>query len=118
MSTIKSYIKQVLAQLKGDQDAVTAEQNYRTAKATVKGQLAALEAKLVKEEIAVDKAKENLIKAKYPTTPIQDGELYLANIQSAQHRLDSAESNLADTKHSIQYFEELAEEFDKDEAAA
>lgn len=114
MSTIKSFVRLVLAQLTGDQDTVIAERNHRIAKASVKGQLAALEGKKIKQETIVERAKETLLKAKYPTTEINDGEYYLAIIKSAQYDLDIAEEALADTNHSITYFEELAEEFNKD----
>lgn len=117
MSTVKSYVKQVLAQLTGDQNAVVAERNYRTAKASVKGQVAALEARLVKEETAVEKANEDLFKAKYPTTEISDGEYYLENIVSAQETADYAQAKLDSTNKSIEFFKNLSEEFEVEATA-
>lgn len=114
MSTIKSYVKLVLAQLTGDQNTIVAERNYLTAKATIKGQVAALEAERVKLENAVDDATETLHKAKYPTTKITNGEEYLDNIQNAQASLSHYQGQLDDNTHSIEYFTKLQEEFDKD----
>lgn len=108
---INSYVKEVMARIKGDDDKVTAERNYRKATSAVTGQLASLASKKVDAQIKVEEAKEKLQNAKYPTTVIGDISDYIRSIASKQEKLDSAEEELADVESSLKFFEELNTEF-------
>lgn len=112
--TMKSYVRQVVAKLTGDTAKVTAEQNYRTAIASIEVQLAGLNYNLIKADGVVEKAKEKLSDAKYPSSLISDGETYLSRIHSAKENLESAESEVANIKASIAFNEALKAEFNAD----
>lgn len=112
--TIKSYVKQVLAQLTGDQAAATAERNYRMSKAALKGQIASLQCDEVRQENVVSQKEENLLRATYPATPINDMEQYVKGVRYAQIALDDAKKDLENVKHSITYFNNLLESFDEE----
>lgn len=114
MGTVKSYIKEVTARLKGDQSEVIVQKNYRKAISAINGQLAAQRARLVDDESAVEDAQEALNNAKYPTELISNNSNYIRDIQSAQNRLDNAEETAANTAATIQYFEALLTEFDSE----
>lgn len=113
LKTMNSFVKQVLAQLTGDQDTAVAQRNYRTSKALVRGQISALETLKIRQEVAVEKAEETLVKTKYPKLPVNDDN-YIANVEEAQSHLDCLKDELNDTNHSIEYFEALLVEFDKE----
>lgn len=117
MSMIKSYVKQVLANITGDKDAVIAEQNYRLATSAVKGQLAALRGAEVKVEVNVERAKKALDLAKYPARVIEDTEDYLANVYAKQQEFEEAESDLEDVREAIANNEALLKEFESEEEA-
>lgn len=114
MSKVKSFIKEVLAQLTGDQDTVIAERNYRTGKATVRGQISSLETDVINQEVAVEQAEEEFLKAKYPTERIENGEAYLNSIYDAKDNLENVRAELEATKASIEYWTKLLVEFDEE----
>lgn len=111
-TTVKSFVKEVLARFKGDDNEVVAQRNYRLANAAVKGQLSTLEGKKVKAEVNVETAKEKLDAAKYPTSLIEDGSDYIRNIVRNQESLDEAKEKLETINESIKYFQGLSTEFD------
>lgn len=112
MSKITNFVKEVTARLKGDENGVIAAKNERKATSALNGQLAALKAKQVDDENAVEEAKDKLAEAKYPTTLIQDNKQYLTNIKYAQEAFDYATETLKQTNDSISYFEALLKEFE------
>ena len=112
MTKVKSYVKEVLARITGDEKAVIAEKNYRKASAAAKGQIASLEAKLVGAEDQLDNANEALVVAKYPTTSIGEGKNYIQGIIDAQASVDNAQKNVDDIKASIKFNQGLLAEFD------
>lgn len=107
MSTVSNFIKEVTARLKGDEAGVIAAKVERKALSAINGQLAALKAKLVDDETAVEDAQEAFNNAIFPTAVFTDNRGYVTSIQSAQERLESAQLNLEDTKESIAFFEGL-----------
>lgn len=112
MSTkLESFVKEVMARLKGDDDKVVAERNHRLANAAVKGQLSSLDGKLVEAEVSLEKANEELKAAKYPTTLISDSSSYIRNIDAKQQKADEALEELEDIQSSIEYFNGLYKEF-------
>ena len=113
MNVTKSYVEEVIARLEGNSDKAVAARNFRKANSAVKGQLAALEATRVDEEVALEDAQEALGNAKYPTTPIGDNQAYIQGISSAQLVVDQKEADLKTTDESIKYFKGLQEDFSK-----
>jgi isopropylmalate/homocitrate/citramalate synthase len=114
MSTIKSFIKEAVARIGGDTAQVTAQKNYRKATSAIKSQVAALQAKEVDEEAAVEQAQENLSNAKFPTTLLTDNKSYVSGIQYAQDALVRAQDALEATRASIKYFSGLLVSFDEE----
>lgn len=112
MGNVTSFVKEVLARLSGNEGQVVAEKNYRKAKSAINSQLAALRAKEVDEESAVENAEEQLHNAKYPTDLIDDNKYYVQNIVAAETKLKSAQNSLEETRTSIEYFDALLKEFD------
>lgn len=114
MKKMKSFIKEVVARVAGDQAEVVAQKNYRKATSAVKSQIAALQAKEVDDEASVDTANENLEIAKFPTLAITDNKSYISNIKYYQDAIDKANDTLASTRESIAYFEALLASYDKE----
>lgn len=112
MNPMKSYVKQAIASIKGDDAAALAQKNYRTANAATKGQLAALEAKKVRDEDNVAAAQERLDAVKYPAERITNSEEYILDLVHANRVLVSAKDELDSTEESIKFFNDLLEEFD------
>lgn len=112
MSKVKSYIKEVLARFKGDKEEVVAQQNHRLACAAVKGQISALEGKLVEDEQAVIAAKERLDEVTYPTKRIIDMTTYVQNLREYQLEVEDAEAALNSTKESLEFFQSKLAEFE------
>jgi hypothetical protein len=107
MSKVSNFIKEVTARLKGDEAGVVAAKVERKALSAINGQLAALKAKLVDDETAVEDAQEAFNVAVFPTTVFTDNRSYVSGIQRAQEVLDAKEAELESTKESIAYFEAL-----------
>lgn len=112
MSKTTSFVKEVLARIKGDNVAVIAEKNYRKATAGINGQIASLNGRLVEEEEKVDEASENLANAKYPTDVITDVTAYVKKIRDKQEAYDKAVDNLATVKDSLDYYKTLLAGFE------
>lgn len=109
MSKVSNFIKEVTARLKGDEAGVVAAKVERKALSAINGQLAALRAKLVDDETALEDAEEAFNVALFPTSVFTDNQAYVANIKYKQEALDVAVENLENTKESIAYFESLLE---------
>lgn len=108
---VKSFVTETLARLKGDNDKVIAERNYRKANSAVKGQLSSLESKKVDAEVSLEEAVEKLNSAKYPTSLIKDNSEYIRSIANRQDKVNEAKDNLEDINKSIEYFQNLYGEF-------
>jgi len=115
MSKTTSFVKEVLARMKGDTVTVTAEKNYRKATAGLGGQIAALKSKLVEDESKVDDAQEALDNAKYPTELISDVASYVRKIKEKQEAFDKAKEDLEAVQQSIVYYERLLLSFDEED---
>jgi hypothetical protein len=107
MSKVSNFIKEVTARLKGDEAGVVAAKVERKALSAINGQLAALKAKLVDDETAVEDAQEAFNVAVFPTAVFTDNRSYVSGIQRAQEVLDAKEAELESTRESIAYFESL-----------
>jgi len=108
--SITKFVDATIAFLTGDTDTTTALKNERLAKASIQGQISALEGALVNAEVEVDNAKEALEKAIYPTVLINNQQGYYKNIIGRQEALNEAEELLKNTKASIDYANNLLKE--------
>ena len=104
---LSKFVAEVVARLTGDTDTVTALKNERLAKASIKGQISALEGALVNAEVEVSNAEDKLFNAIYPTILIANQAGYYKTIIGAKEQLKEAEEVLSNTKESIAYAEEL-----------
>ena len=111
---VSNFVKQVTAQLTGDQNQVIATKNARKADSAVNGQLAALKSRQVDLEGTVEDKEELLHLAKFPKELITDNQRFIQSIKYAQEAYDNAVEALVDVKDSILYFEDLEEEFSKE----
>ena len=110
-ATVTNFVKTVVARLKGDDAEVLALKIERKANSALKGQLAALEAKVVDLENIVSDKEEALSNAIYPSTLFTDNSAYISSIQRAQTSLDDAKANLQQVVESIEYFTNLQSKF-------
>lgn len=104
---VSSFVKEVLARLKGDTETVVAAKNERKANAALEGQINSLKSKLVDDEDKVTEAEEALGNAIYPVELISDASTYVSRIKDAQEKLNNAQENLSDTETSLNYFQNL-----------
>ena len=107
MNEISKFAAKVLAFITGDKDAILAARNEKLAKASINGQISALESEKINAEIAVDSAKENLEKAIYPSVLIANQEGYYKNIIGCQEALLEAQEKLDSINKSIDFAKEL-----------
>lgn len=111
-SKTKSFVKEVLARMKGDSVTATAEKNYRKATAAINGQIASLQSKLIQEESRVEEAQEALDNAKYPSEAITSDENYVKGIKDKQEAFNTAKENLDNVTESLKYYQDLLKGFD------
>jgi len=104
---VNSFVKEVVARLKGDDNEVVAQKVARKAMSALEGQVAALKAQLVDDEQRVEDAQERLDNAIYPTEVFTDNRMYCQRIVAAQESLDSANEVLTATQESIEFFTKL-----------
>lgn len=109
---MKSYVKETLARLTGDNNEVVAQKNYRKASSILNGQIAALKAKQVDSEGVLEEAQENLKAAKFPSELITRGESYIEQLNYAKERVKDAQQDLDDVKASITEAETTLAEFE------
>lgn len=102
-SELSKFVAATIAFITGDTDTAVALKNERLGKASIKGQLSALEGSLVNAEVAVETAKENLEKKIYPTVLISNQQYYYSNIIAAQEELNDAQDQLDSIVASIDY---------------
>jgi len=107
MTTVKSFVKQFVAQIKGDEVEVRAEKAFRQAQSALKSQIASLEGDTINKEEAVTEAKEKLTKSRINHgDPISNRNTYVENLLSAKNSLTSAESDLEKHNKKIAFLKE------------
>jgi DNA repair ATPase RecN len=106
---VNSFVKQVVARLKGDDNEVVAQRVARKAMSAIEGQIAALKAQLVDDEQRVEDAQEMLDNAIYPTAVFSDNRRYCQEIADAHTRLENSKESLKATQDSIEFFTNLLE---------
>lgn len=107
---VSKFVSIVVAKLTGDKSTEVALRNEKLAKSAIKGQISALEAKLVKDEIALETAVEAYESAIYPTDLIVDAEQYVRNIKTAQEKAAAYQDTYDATQESITFFQALLDE--------
>lgn len=109
---MKSYVKETLARLTGDNNEVVAQKNYRKATSILNGQIAALKAKQVDAEGVLEEAEEQLKSAKFPAELITRGDSYIATLNNRKEQVAVAKQDLEDVKSSIAEAEKTLNEFE------
>jgi hypothetical protein len=104
---VNSFVKQVVARLKGDDNEVVAQRVARKAMSAIEGQIAALKAQVVDDEQRVEDAQEYLDNMIYPTSVFSDNRAYCQNIVNAHAQLENAQETLKATQDSIEFFTAL-----------
>jgi hypothetical protein len=104
---VNSFVKQVVARLKGDDNEVVAQRVARKAMSAIEGQIAALKAQVVDDEQRVEDAQEYLDNMIYPTSVFSDNRAYCQNIVNAHTQLENAQETLKATQDSIEFFTAL-----------
>ena len=105
------FVKEVVARIKGDDAEVLGAKIARKAISAIEGQIAALQAKLVDAEDAVETATEQLKDAMYPSVMITDNKAYCDAIVRAQDNLQAKQTLLESVQHSIEVFRGIWDKF-------
>lgn len=105
--TVSSFVREVLARLKGDAETVIAEKNERKARSAFNGQIAALEARIVDSEDKVGEAEEAFKAAKYPVVIIGSAQSFVEGVRNAHTKWESAKDELSALKESLTFFKNL-----------
>ena len=107
MNKAKSFIKEFVAAIKGDDAKAQAAKVWRQAESGLTVQIAALKGDLIRKEDAVTDAQENLDSARINGgKPIIDRDAYVAELILAKERLVGAEKQLEAHQKTIAFLEE------------
>lgn len=111
---IINYVDQVVALLTGDEDKAIALKNARKANAAVKGQISALEGKLVDAEDNLQEAIEAAELAKYPTKLIGSGadnsRRYVENLFTTDFAVSENQDEIDDLNENIAFLKAFLKE--------
>lgn len=95
MNTVKSFVKQFVATVKGDDVTVKAEKAFRQASSALKSQISALEGDTINLEDKVTDNKEAQSLARINSgIPIADRENYVSRLLGAKNKVTEAEETL------------------------
>lgn len=101
-----TFVKQVVAILKGDDAEATGQKILRQADSALKTQIASLTGDTISLEDAVENAQENIVNARVNgAEQIKDRNLYVSNLLKAKNALTDAEENLASHKEKLAFLE-------------
>ena len=107
VSKTKSFVKEVVALLKGDDAEATAQKILRQADSAFKTQIAALNGDTIALEDGVDEAKENLRLTRLNHgESIKDRNQYVRNLLDAQNKLTAAEEALESHLEKLKFLED------------
>jgi len=117
MNKMKSIVKQVIAQLKGDDSEVTGQKILRQGDSALKSQIASLKGDLITLEDGVEDAKEKARLSLFNKgVLISDKMNYVQGLIDADKDVKIAEQNLADLQDLITFLEGKLVDLNKDEA--
>lgn len=106
-TTVKSWVKQFIAVVKGDDAEVTAQKVFRQADSALKTQINSLEGDSIVFEDAVTEAKEKLALARLNNgKTIADRNQYVQNLLNAKNAVTEAEEALENHKVKIEFLKE------------
>ena len=104
MNTVKSFVKQFVAQIKGDDAEVKAQKALRQADSALKTQIASLEGDVISLEDRVTDAKERQALIRINSgQPITDRTSYVRNLLDAKNSVTLAEDALKIHKEKIAF---------------
>lgn len=113
---IKNYVQTLMALLQGDEDKAIALKNARKVSALVKGQISALNSKLIDQENDLEEAVEKAEEAKYPKELIGSGssagKTFIDNLFNTHWAVEEAEDEIEATKEAIAMLEAFLSEHD------
>jgi hypothetical protein len=113
VSKTKSFVKEVVALLKGDDAEATGQKILRQADSAFKTQIASLTGDTIALEDKVEEAKENVRLARLNNgQPISDRNSYISSLLTAQNRLVEAEEALESHLDKLLFLKEQAELLD------
>lgn len=113
--TMKSFVKQFVAIIEGDNTAAQAQNAYRQADAALTSQISSLEGDTVDKEQAVEEAKEKQKSARVNGgQKIENRPQYVANLLSAKNRVTEAEEALEVHLKKIAFLKAEKEEISKE----
>ena len=115
MNKMKSFVKEVVSILKGDDAEATGQKILRQADSALKTQIASLTGDTIALEDAVEDAKENLRLARVNNgVLITDRNQYIRNLLSAKNGLTNAEEALEAHAEKIAFLQGEYDTLDKD----
>lgn len=107
MNKVKSFIKQTVAIIKGDDAAALAEKNYRLANAAFEAETAKLKGDTVDLEQSLQDARETLTSKRLNEgVLIKDRSAYLYALLNAQNGVTIAEEKLTMHQAKVDFFKE------------
>jgi DNA repair exonuclease SbcCD ATPase subunit len=101
---VKSFVKQFIATVQGDDVKAQAEKVYRQAESALKTQIASLEGDTISYEDKVEEAKENLSNARINNGKlITDRSSYVANLITSRNEVTEATEALDRHKKKLEF---------------
>lgn len=105
MNKVKSFIKQFVAVVNGDNAEALAQKTYRQADAHLESEIAVQKGKLVDKVTAVEVAEEDVQLARVNHgKPISNRESYLQSLKSAKEALLDAKEAQTEVEELIKFF--------------
>lgn len=106
MNTVKSFVRQFVAAVVGDDSTAKAEKAFRQADSALKTQIAALKGDVINQEDAVTDALEAQAQARINGgNPITNRDAYVSNLLNAKNAVTKAEDALAKHNAKIEFLQ-------------
>ena len=107
MNKINAFVKEFIAIIKGDDAEALGLKNWRYAESALKIQITSLGGELIKREDEVEKAKEQLLRARVNFgNEITNSDIYSSQLLRYKDNLTKVEKELEATKRTIEFFNE------------
>jgi chromosome segregation ATPase len=107
---LKSFVKEFVAMVKGDEAEAIGEKVRRKAEAGVETRLSSLKGHIVECEQYIEESEENLKHVRLNNgNPIKDMVTYVDNLIMAHKKVDEAKAKLEDVKHTIEVLQKELE---------
>ena len=113
---MNSFVKQFIAEVKGDDVEAQAEKVWRQANSALKSYISSMEGDLIEKEDKVSDAEEKLAKTRINKgLTISDRNNYIANLISAKENLKRVQKELDAHIATIEFLKEEWENLKKEE---